>query len=279
MNNKLINEDKQQVLIFSDLDGTLLDHYSYDHIDAKPSMDRLASQGVPIIPNTSKTFAEVLILREKLKLNGPFIVENGAAIYIDKDFLPAKPKGAIWKDGFWRKTFSPNRNYWLGLIKKTMPEYHSLFESFSEMSLERLSELTGLSLEEANLASQRQFGEPLYWKGSETQLESFVTKLEGLGAHPVKGGRFLHVGGNCSKGVALSWLLKEYQRQHKELSLITISLGDGNNDIAMLEAADIAIRIASPVHEPPKLSKTERVYTSTEYGPRGWAEILDQLLP
>nr|WP_238526953.1 HAD-IIB family hydrolase [Glaciecola nitratireducens] len=279
MQSELISKYNRQVLIFTDLDGTLLDHYSYEHEDAKACMERLLGHGIPIIPNTSKTFAELITLRKRLGLNGPFIVENGAAIFINKNFLPEKPKGAVWQDGFWVKSFSSKRNYWLGLIKKISPEHGHLFESFANMSLERIVETTGLEESDALLSSQRQFGEPLLWKGTEEQLESFILMLRRLGAHPVKGGRFLHVGGDCNKGIALTWLLKEYQRQHRNVTVSTIALGDGKNDVAMLEIADTAVRIASPVHEPPELERTLKLYTSNKLGPKGWTEVLDQLIP
>ncbi len=279
MNNELMRIYNRQVLIFTDLDGTLMDHYSYEHKDAKHCMNRLLGHSIPIIPNTSKTFSELLVLRKRLKLNGPFIIENGAAIYINKNFLPEKPKGALWQEGFWVKSFSSKRNYWLGLIKKVTPEYGHLFESFSKMSQERIIELTGLSVEDALLSSQRQFGEPLFWKGTDEELEGFIAVLRRMGSHPVKGGRFLHVGGDCNKGKALTWLLKEYQRQHKNITVSTIALGDGKNDIAMLEVADTAVRIASPVNEPPELQRTTKIHTSSLHGPKGWAEVLEQLIP
>jgi mannosyl-3-phosphoglycerate phosphatase len=279
MPSELISKYNRQVLIFTDLDGTLLDHYSYEHKDAKVCMERLLGHGIPIIPNTSKTFAEVLQLRKRLDLIGPFIVENGAALFINKDFLPEKPKGAVWQDGFWVKSFSSKRNYWLGLIKKVTPEHGHLFESFTNMSLERIVELTGLTEEDALLSSQRQFGEPLLWKGSDEQLRNFIIMLRRLGVHPVSGGRFLHIGGDCNKGAALTWLLKEYQRQHKGVTVSTIALGDGKNDVSMLEVADTAIRIASPIHEPPELERTLKLYTSNKLGPKGWTEVLDQLIP
>lgn len=279
MTDELINQYQRQVLIFTDLDGTLMDHYSYEHADAKACMERLLAHGIPIIPNTSKTFAELIELRKRLNLNGPFIIENGAGIFIDKHFLPEKPKGVTWQDGFWVKSFSSNRNYWLGLLQKLIPEFGHLFESFSEMSIERIVEVTGLSVEDAKRSSQRQFGEPLLWKGDEEEMNDFMQKLKNLGAFPVKGGRFLHVGGDCNKGMALGWLLREYQRQHKDIVVSTIALGDGNNDVAMLEAADTAVRITSPVNEPPTLERTKKLYTSTLHGPKGWAEVLDQLIP
>lgn len=72
-------------VIYTDLDGTLLDHHSYSHNPALPALKQAKSVDAPVIPVTSKTRAELTKLREAIGLDGPFIVENGAAIYIPKD--------------------------------------------------------------------------------------------------------------------------------------------------------------------------------------------------
>ena len=69
-------------LVFSDLDGSLLDHYSYSYEAALPQMEALERAGIPLILVSSKTRAEILILREELANRHPFIVENGAAVFI-----------------------------------------------------------------------------------------------------------------------------------------------------------------------------------------------------
>ena len=46
---------KHPLLVFTDLDGTLLDHHSYSHAAALPGLERLRGLEVPVIPVTSKT--------------------------------------------------------------------------------------------------------------------------------------------------------------------------------------------------------------------------------
>ena len=79
-----------QPIIFTDLDGTLLDHYSYSFEAAIPMLGKLEDLGIPVIPITSKTFAEVSRLRDQLNNRHPFIVENGAAIAIPKNYFDAR---------------------------------------------------------------------------------------------------------------------------------------------------------------------------------------------
>ena len=71
-----------ELVVFSDLDGTLLDHENYSYTQAQPALDALASRGIPLILATSKTAAEVAVLHQALNLGDwPAIVENGAGIY------------------------------------------------------------------------------------------------------------------------------------------------------------------------------------------------------
>ena len=72
--------ENSSLWVVSDVDGTLMDH-SYDLTPAKETIKLLQELSVPVILCTSKTAAEVKIIRKELNLNDPYIVENGAAIY------------------------------------------------------------------------------------------------------------------------------------------------------------------------------------------------------
>ncbi len=269
--------DQSSIVIFSDMDGTLLDHHTYSFAAAQPTLDALAERSVPVIPNTSKTFVEMVELRDKIGLHGPFAIENGAALFIPHGFFKQKPAGTIWQDGFWCKSFISSKGYWLKLLEIVKADFAGEFTHFSEMSLSDLMAATGLSEANARLAAKRQFGEPVMWLGSDARKAEFIEAVSERGATPLEGGRFIHISGDCTKGKALNWFMEEYRRQ-TAVTATSIALGDGKNDIAMMEAADIAIRIASPTHQPPEINKKENVYTSTKHGPEGWTEMLTQLL-
>lgn len=269
--------DQSSTVIFTDMDGTLLDHHTYSFAAAQPTLDALAARQIPVIPNTSKTYAEMVQLRDKIGLNGPFIIENGAAIYIPHGFFKQKPAGTIWQDGFWCKSFISSKGYWIKLLEIVKADFAGEFTHFSVMSTDEVIAATGLGEDDARLAAKRQFGEPVMWLGSESRKAEFIAAVTERGATPLEGGRFIHISGDCTKGKALNWFMDEYRRQ-SAMTATSIALGDGKNDIAMMEAADIAVRIASPTHEPPPVDKKDNVYTSTQLGPEGWTEIITQLL-
>ena len=69
------------VLIFTDLDGSLLDKKKFNFTKAKKYMRELISKDVLIIPNTSKTENEIKLFLKELNLKLPFISENGSEIH------------------------------------------------------------------------------------------------------------------------------------------------------------------------------------------------------
>ena len=72
--------ENSSIWVVSDVDGTLMDH-SYDLNPAKDTIKILQDLSIPLILCTSKTAAEVKVIRKQLNLTDPYIVENGAAIY------------------------------------------------------------------------------------------------------------------------------------------------------------------------------------------------------
>ena len=269
---------KLKTIIYSDLDGTLLDHFTYQSTAANQTLQQLKKANVPVILNTSKTLAELKIIHRELNLTTPFIIENGAAIYIPINTFKTQPADTVVVDNYWVKSFSLPRQYWLNLLSVHTAEFSPYYQSFSTLSSSELCKITGLNLEETKRAKKRQFAEPLHWLGDDATKKSFVDRLISLGANVVQGGRFIHVGDYCDKGQALIWLTERYREHFENFSIFTIALGDGGNDIAMLEAADIAVQVRSPVHDFPTLYRQYKTTQTKLYGPEGWTEAIQQLL-
>ena len=71
------------LLIFSDLDATLLDHNTYSFQEALPALQLIRKRKIPLILSSSKTYAEMIVIRRELNNQDPFIYENGSGIYFE----------------------------------------------------------------------------------------------------------------------------------------------------------------------------------------------------
>lgn len=274
----VFTKTKKKWLVFTDMDGSLLDHYTYQFDDASPTLEKLNHKNIPVIPITSKTQAELIYLRATLDNHHPFIIENGAAVFMPKGYFDQQPEDTVVQGDYWVKAFVEPRECWQALIAKTCAEYEGQFTTFTEAGVDGIMAMTSLNREAASRAAQRQYGEPLSWLGENNQKEAFIANLKNLGANVLEGGRFMHVSGESDKGIALKWLANTYQTNATGEEIITIALGDSNNDKAMLEIADHAVLIRSPVHEPPTINRDKQLFISTHPGPKGWAEGVNHFI-
>lgn len=259
-------------LVFTDLDGSLLDHRTYSYLDALPQLHALERQGIPLIPATSKTRVEIEFLRAELGNAHPFIVENGAAVFIPCGYFASQPDGTIERDGYWVRELAPGRDRWLHLLQALYREFPDEFDHFHRSGVEGIVRMTGLPRARAEEANRREYTEPVQWLGAPERLAQFLARLQDAGATVLQGGRFLSVAGDADKGRALTWLREIYCHDRATTACHDLSVGDSHNDCAMLEAAETALVIRSPVHDPPALRRQEGVILSRDYGPAGWAE-------
>lgn len=256
----------QQWLVFTDMDGTLLNHHNYTYAAALPVLAQLKQANVPIILNSSKTVAELTSYHQTLALNAPLIAENGSIIAHFSDNRPDKLLGTPYLD--------------ICTILKQLRQAHGFkFAGFQDWDDHMLAKQTGLPLDSAVKARKRQASEPLLWQDSEQALALFKTQLEAVGLSLTRGGRFWHVMGQTDKVAALRFLRDDYKQQRQQ-AVFTIALGDGPNDAAMLDAADLAVVVANPHAQSPQLSSTTAkliIHTQAQ-GDEGWAEAFNMLL-
>lgn len=265
-----------KLLVFTDLDGTLLDHHTYSFEPATKALEALKEHQFPCILNTSKTYAELQALRVSLNHQDPFIVENGSAVYIPKSLGLPTLEPLIEQGDYWVKSFGPKRDDLIKLKSKAQDSYQ--FLAFSDMDSTQLIELTGLDSDSAELALQREFTEPLYWQDTDEALAQLKADAKDFGIHVQKGGRFAHLmGAHCDKANAMLWLSNWYST-HGKTQVTTMALGDGENDIGMLEKSDLPVIIRSPSHLPPKVPNRPDVPVSQQEGPAGWCDAVFDVL-
>jgi mannosyl-3-phosphoglycerate phosphatase family protein len=268
-------KDKTHWVIVTDLDGTLLDHHTYSFSAAQATLEKLEQHNIPVIINSSKTASEIEQLRTILNNKHPFIVENGSGIIIPKKYFSQQPdEAANWKS-YWEIILGKPRSQLIDSLKSIPKEIQHCYDSFHESSLENIMHMTGLSEEEARHSNDRRYTEPLKWLGTTKQRQDFFWHLHKQHIHHTEGGRFIHLMGHTNKGSATSWLTRYYQDEYKH-PVKVIALGDGNNDVDMLKAADIAVVIRSPVNEPPSFDHHCKIISDST-GPTGWSECIESI--
>ena len=265
------------LLVFTDLDGCLLDHFTYDYKLARPALDQLKQSKVPLILSSSKTLAELAELSAELKLQSPFIVENGAGVVIPDGYFSTAVSGLVYHQGWWLKSFGPALSEILTTLHKIREENGFRFSGFSDMSSPEVADHTGLSLHRAEMAKQRLFTEPIMWQDSETNWQVFSRLIKESGLCHLRGGRFIHITGGGDKGIALDWLRECYFKEAGVKPQV-MALGDSENDIGMLRMADYPVVVRSPVHEPPLVTDKAGLVLTDKSGPAGWNDaVLDRL--
>ncbi len=258
------------IVVITDLDGSLLDHHTYSWLPAAQWLDKLKAARVPVVFCSSKTTAEIVPLQNSLGLQGsPFIAENGAVLQFTapttraSDTQPAK---------------FIERDY--AAICANMRRLRELegfkFFGFDDVDEKVIEEWTGLAPQNAILAQQREASEAFIWRDTDARLAEFTALLakEGLGV--TQGGRFYHVmSAASSKGTAVKRLL-QWLRQRDGRPWRSLGLGDGPNDVSMLNEVDYAVIIKGYSNNPIELApRQQQIYRTTAYGPEGWSEGLD----
>jgi mannosyl-3-phosphoglycerate phosphatase len=259
-----------KTIVFTDLDGTFLNHDNYSFMESKDALELLFKNEIPLIFTTSKTKSEVELLQEKVGIKEPFIVENGAALFIPKNYK-----------GFDFSFLDESEEYYvlqLGVSYKQVLSFYNAFKEefemfgFSDMTDEDVVKHTGLSLDNSRLSKKRDFTEPVILKN-----ELHLKKLEKLAAeHGIKitkGGRFYHlIGEDQDKGVAVFKCIQLFEEVYKS-KIKSIGLGDGQNDVALLENVEVPIAIQNHKGEYIKIA-AHNLQKSSFKGSKGWNEMV-----
>jgi mannosyl-3-phosphoglycerate phosphatase family protein len=257
-------------VIYTDLDGTLLDHDTYSAHEAKEILGQLSASHVPVIPATSKTYAEVADFREQMSLDHAFIVENGAAVYVPMSLNIRCPMGSKIFEDYWVREFGVRRQALCDVIEALDMSSQFAFKSLNEMRAAEVADITGLDLESAKRAQMRLYSETIDWRDSSDALQQFKTVLTDIGFAVSHGGRFVHLMGPNNKGITARWFQNLLKREWTP-DLVSIAAGDAPNDREMLEGADFALVMRNDRGTPLVLERSGSTYVSDGSGPNAWA--------
>ena len=262
-------------IIFSDLDGTLLDHHTYQYSEALTALEFVKQNDIPLILTSSKTKTEMKEYQKLMGIEGfPFIVENGSAIYTSKSYFNLDP-------------VEKETNYDCYHLGKTYPEIVKFLEStsakynynilgFHNTNKYEIIQRTQLSAEAVDLAMQREYSVPVFY--DEKSKEILTQEIKSKNLQILYGGRFMHVLGNTDKGKALNFVKHGFMQKSKSNNYKTIAIGDTLNDEAMLIEADIKILVKRFNDEYDQRVQIDNLIYSPYIGPKGWNHTILKIL-
>ncbi|HEY9879280.1 MAG TPA: HAD-IIB family hydrolase [Leptolyngbyaceae cyanobacterium] len=266
------------LLVFTDLDGTLLGSEDYAYAAAVPLLERLVNEGIPVIPVTSKTRQEVETLRQQIGLRDPFVVENGSAIYIPRSQTQFQlPDGEDVGD---YRVAQLGCSYVVAraALKAIAQELGRPLKGFGDWTVEQVEQMTGLAHQDAQQAKAREFSEP-FMTPKNVETATLVAAVEDFGFRVVVGDRFSHlIGGEAGKGAAVHRLTELYKATLPTGSTVTtVGLGNSPNDLDMLE--NVQIPIVVPGQKGPHPQLADRGWqVAPAPAPEGWAQALEATL-
>ena len=247
-------------IVFTDLDGTLLDFRTYHPSPPAVALLRaLAKLRILVIPVTSKTAAEVRPLMAELGLFGPAVVEGGPVIILEKGS---------------ETVIGPCRAELIAALHQLQDRGWGV-RGMSEMSVEEVMDLTGLGDAAALRAMTRSASEPFILTGetSSVEVRDIAEATAQLGASIARGGRFRHLlGRGVDKGAGVRAVLALISADD---GIKTAAIGDAWNDLPMLEEVELGFLLGNAVEPeavPPGVTRIEPT------GPQGFVDAVGQIL-
>jgi len=265
------------MIVFTDLDGTLLDQFTYSYEASLPALRKLQARKMPVILCSSKTRAEIEPLWRELTLEDPFITENGGAIYFPPGYFPFAVDNASNDT----KLNTLEMGCRIGELRAGLAEVahrlHIRVRSFGEMNSREIVELTGLSRQQAQAAAQREYDEP-FLIDEPSRERILATALRMKGFTVTRGDRFFHLSRGSDKGKAARLLMDLYRNRGD--FFMSVGLGNSGNDLPLLLVVERPILVRNPdrswdstiTQNLPGIRKTMSI------GPEGWAESVEKLL-
>jgi mannosyl-3-phosphoglycerate phosphatase len=254
-------------VIFTDLDGTLLDTTTYSYEKAHEALDIIKRTETPLVFCTSKTRAEIEFWRKKIGNKDPFISENGGGIFIPKDYFSFHFLYDKEEKNYFIIKLGTYYDQLVDVINLLKEKYE--IQSFSDMTIEEISKDANLEPSQAKLAKQREFDVPFKILNKK-QEKDILNEIKKHGLHYTKGGRYYHLLGDNNKGEAVKILLYLFKERYGTIS--SIGTGDSENDFQMLDVVDNGYLVM----------KSDGTYASHHYkkakgvGPEGWNDVIKQ---
>lgn len=265
-----------QKVIFTDIDGTLLDSRSPDMNKVKELVDMTLQHGIRLIFCSSKTEQEQNKIKSQVYLCEPYIVENGAAIIIPVNYFKKTniPNSKISQNNYVIETGGSAIKI-RSLLNKIKDKYDIDFKGVSDLSVSELSNITKLSQDYARRMMDRKYSETVVQIDNK-RFADFVSIIEKEGLKIIPGGQYFDITLGNDKGTAVKILIDAFRKEFTN-NVIFFGIGDSKNDESMLSLVDFPMLVQKldGSWEDLQLDKLNMI---NGVGPKGWEIALDLIL-
>lgn len=260
--------DVPRSVVFSDLDGTLLDHDTYDWTPARPALNALRQRGIPLVLCSSKTRVEMRRLAQAMDIDAPLIVENGGGVWLPASWPRPLPPSATPVDEGWLVVLGASAASLHPVLPVIARATDTALRGIPSMTVDEVAGRTGLSKENAALAMRRELSVPFVAE-TDVPLQALDEAARDHGLQVTRGGRFFHLIGPSDKGHAVRLVGDWLGLRPADM---TLGFGDAPNDLSLLQAVGVPVivprRDGTP--HPDLTTALPHATIAPAPGPAGW---------
>ena len=254
---------RSSVIIFTDLDGTILHRDTFKFDTIKNYLKKLVNNGIIIIPNSSKTEIEIEKFNEELGVELPYILENGSAIHglnlINQNF----PNKIILS----REKEELLKIFNMKVTEKLMNKCIQI----SKISKKKQEKIFGQKDDKLQEVLKRKYTVPFLFEGNNSEKNKLIKILNSNSLTLQEGGRVLNLCDNINKVKSMNKVIKILKKTEDQLK--TIAVGDNYNDLDMLKNCDIPCLVFNDQFKLDKINIDNLIF-SNKPSPDGWADVI-----
>ncbi|MBU0520446.1 hypothetical protein KJ564_16070 [bacterium] len=273
------NTPEKHVIVFTGVEGALLQFGSFDIKEILHALDHLQRDSIPLIITSDRTIPETTAIIRHLNLTYPFIAECGAALAI--------PSGCF------RTEFNYHRKLddWF-IIEFGLPAY-DIYKAISEirqkhnLKFECLIELEDgdvdeqkapLTQQQFELCCQREYSVAIRIHADDDSRDNFIAQIEDLHLRIKEKDDSSIITADHDEGSAMRFLTQIYREEYNSDEIVTIGIGATWMDAPMLYTVDepVLVRQADGLFDG-RIGRRNMKFTRYP-GQIGWNQALITLL-
>jgi len=281
-------------LVLTSLDGSLLDMESNSYGAARQALAALERRSIPLVLYSLRTRAQLEHVRQQLRLEHPFICEDGSALYVPEHYFPAGILDEQWQHQppYYVRALGLPYSRLRSILQQVREDSNLDLVGFGDWTAAELAAATGIPLEEAERAQQREYSEIFSYSGDpETLREAFAQQEANLTQHLLQV-RQLNLSSPPQKWYLTGWtqptmatepgflpgeravrlLLDCYQRHLGTVK--ALGIGCSPPDVAFLRWVEQKVVLPSPIADSLWSEASPQWQLAQLPGPEGWNEVV-----